>query len=141
MKNIGLTLLYTFFATIQIVIYYGVGIIGSYKKILPPKANKAISELLLNFFMPIFGFYQLANMATWPNVKIMWILILSVLVSMICGYLISRLFHKILKLDKRFERTYSYFIALPSLGNYFFNNRNCSTSIGKGLMLPRWNAK
>ncbi len=119
MKNIGLTLLYTFFAMIQLVIYYGVGIIGSYKQIFPPKAYKAISELLVNFFLPIYSSYQLASMATWANVEIMWILIISTTVAIFSGYLISRLCHKFLKLDKRFERTFSYFIALPSLGNYF----------------------
>jgi hypothetical protein len=112
----GLTLFYTFLAFLQIYIYFTAGTITGYKKIWTTKSQKTIPELLIKFFRPIYAILELSRMASWPNIEIMWLLILSVLLAISIGLLVAYAFQKIFKLDVRYKRTYPYVLAMPSLG-------------------------
>lgn len=114
--NAGLTLFYTFLAFLQIYIYFIAGTITGYKNIWNSKSQKCIPELLIKFFRPVYAILELSRMASWPNIEIMWILILSVLIAIIFGLLIGFAFQIIFNLDVRYKRTYPYVLAMPSLG-------------------------
>jgi predicted permease len=115
-QDIPSTLLNIFSAMLQIIILYSVGIITGLKKVWNPKSIKAISELLYNYFIPLYSIYELAKMASWPNVEIMWILIISVVFAIFLGFGIGVVIHKAFGMDVRFTRSYPFLISMPSLG-------------------------
>jgi predicted permease len=114
--DIPLTLLYTFLAFLQIYIYFSAGTITGIKKIWTSKSIKAVSEMLVKFFLPLYATLELARMSSWPNVEIMWILIISVIVALTIALAFGFIIQKIFKLDVRFSNTYPYILAMPSLG-------------------------
>jgi predicted permease len=114
--DIPLTLLYTFLAFLQIYIYFSAGTITGIKKIWTSKSIKAVSEMLVKFFLPLYATLELARMSSWPNVEIMWILIISVIVALTIALAFGFIIQKNFKLDVRFSNTYPYILAMPSLG-------------------------
>jgi len=111
--SVSPTLLYTFLAVLQIYIYFSVGIIAYLKKIT---SSKIISELIFNFFLPVYCIVELARMATWNNIEIMWILMVSVFIAMILGFFVGKLIYSLLRLDYRMKNSFPYLISVPSLG-------------------------
>ena len=114
--DVSLTLLYVFLAVIQIYIYFLIGLITAFKNIWSPKTIKTLSELIIFYFLPIYATLELSRMATWENVEIMWILIVSVFIAIISGFLIGIFIHWLFKLDIRISRSYPYLMSFPSLG-------------------------
>ena len=55
-------------------------------------------------------------MATPANMEIFWIMILSVVLSMVIGYYSARILHYVFKLDERISYSYSLLCCLPSIG-------------------------
>jgi predicted permease len=127
--DIPSTLLYIFLAMLQIIILFSVGIITGMKKMWTPKSIKTISELLYNKFIPIFAIIELGRTASWPNIEIMWILMISVTVSMLLGFALGVLIHRLFGLDVRFTWSYPYLISMPSLGTL-------PLVLGRALCLP-----
>ncbi len=127
--DISTTLLYIFLAMMQNYILFSVGLITGLKKIWNHKSILAVSELLVNCFLPIYATLELARMASWPNIEIMWILIVSVFVSIFVGFFIAVLLHKIFNLDVRFSRSYPYLVSMPSMGTL-------PLVLGKALCYP-----
>jgi hypothetical protein len=114
--DIPITLLYIFYAVLQIYIFASVGVITGLKKIWTAKSLKPISGLMVNFFWPIYATLELSRMAKWENVEIMWIIIVSVTFSIFVGLSLSFAIHRLFNLDIRFMRTYPFMLAMPSLG-------------------------
>jgi hypothetical protein len=111
--DVSPTLLYTFLAVLQIYIYFSVGIIAYLKKIT---SSKIISELIFNFFLPVYCIVELARMATWKNIEIMWILMVSVFIAMMLGFFVGKLIYASFRLDYRMKNSFPYLISVPSLG-------------------------
>jgi predicted permease len=114
-NEINEKLLTTFYAAVQINILVLVGVITAYKKIWSPKSIKAVSELLVNFFMPIYMTLEVARMSSWPNVEIMWILIITVVICILSGFAIGILIHRLFQLDVRFKFSYPILTSMPYL--------------------------
>jgi len=114
--EIGAIFLYCFFAVLQIYIYLGVGVIAFFKKIFNTKSLRYLSQMIINFFLPIQSIIEISRMATMENISELWILILSVIIAILLGYLIGKLYNLIFKIDLRMSSIYSYIISLPSIG-------------------------
>lgn len=109
-------LMYSFFAILCVKIYLSTGVIAYFKKIYTEGALKALSQILVNLFLPIYGVIEVSRMASPTNLKIFWILVLSVLVSMLIAYYIGKIFQYLLKMDVRIENSYSLLCCVPSIG-------------------------
>lgn len=114
--NIGWIVLYCLLSVIQLYIFMAIGMISYFKKIYTAKSLKILSELVMRLFLPVYAIVEVARMATFENITISWLLFLSVIVSIICGFVISYTFSLIFKLDRRTALTFSFFESLPSLG-------------------------
>jgi len=114
--DVPLILMYSFFALLNIKIFLSVGIISYFKKAYSEKSLKNLSQLLVNCFLPIYGVIEVARMATPSNLQIFWILILSVILSMIIGYYSAKIFQYFFKLDVRISSSFALLCCLPSIG-------------------------
>jgi len=114
--DVPLILMYSFFALLNIKIFLSAGIISYFKKAYSKRSLKNISQLLVNCFLPIYGVIEVARMATPSNIEIFWILILSLILSMVIGYLSAMIFQYIFKLDLRISSSFALLCCLPSIG-------------------------
>jgi predicted permease len=108
--------MYSFFALLNIKIYLSIGIISYFKKVYSQKSLINLSQLLVNAFLPIYGIIEVARMATPENMEIFWIMIISVILSMVIGFYASKFFQFFLKLDVRISSSFSLLCCLPSIG-------------------------
>jgi hypothetical protein len=116
-SDIPTILLYIFIAVIQNYIFFSVGIYTGLKKLWSQRTLRCVSELLMNFFLPFYATLELARMASWPNVEIMWILIISVFISISLGFVLAVIIHRLFNLDVRFKNSYPYLVSMPSMGS------------------------
>ncbi len=72
---------------------------------------------------------ELARMATIENIEKTWMLIVSVTVAILTGYIISTLCHWFMKLDERISRSFPCLLAFSSLGTL-------PLVLGKALCFP-----
>lgn len=111
--DVPISLLYIFYAVLQIYIYFSVGMIAYIKKIT---SSKMISEIIFNYFLPIYSIVELARMATWKNIEIMWILVITVLVAIFIGFALAKLVYRLFDLDCRMTNSFPYLVSIQSLG-------------------------
>lgn len=114
--DIPLILMYSFFAILNVKIYLSIGITTYIRKLFKENALKTLSQLLVNTFLPIYGVIEVARMATPSNMQVFWIMIISVITSMIIGYYSGKLSQYLFKLDVRIENSYNLLCSLPSIG-------------------------
>ncbi len=118
--NINSTLLYTFFAILQIYILFSVEVIIAMKKKISDQSSKMITQLIFVIFFPTFGIIEITRMASWPNIETLWYLILSSFISEVLGFLICKIIHFIFGLDIRISNIFCSVVSLPSLGAMSF---------------------
>jgi len=114
--DIGLTFLYSFLTLINVFFYIFVGIISFGKRYYTQKSLKNLSELLINMFLPLYGIIEVSRMATPENMKIFWIMIISVIISMSLGYFSSWILQKLFKTDVRINSSFNLLCCVPSIG-------------------------
>jgi len=114
--DVPLILMYSFFALLNIKIYLSTGIISYFKKVYSEKSLRNLSQLLVNVFLPIYGIIEVARMATPANMEIFWIMIISVILSMVIGFYSAKIFQYFMKLDIRISYSFSLLCCLPSIG-------------------------
>jgi hypothetical protein len=128
-QDIGWTFLVCFFAAIQVKIYLCIGVVTFIKKIYSSKALRNLSELIMNYFLPIYAIIEIARMTTKENITLIWILIIGILLSITVGYACGRLAHYMFKLDERISYSFSLLTSLPSIGTL-------PLVLGKSLCFP-----
>lgn len=114
--DIGLTLLYSLYTVLQNFILLSPGMISFARKIYTSDSLKNLSMLLVNLFFPVQGFIEIARMATPENVKVFWIMVLSVGSSMLIGFFVGYFLNWLFKLEVRIKFSYSLLLSIPSLG-------------------------
>jgi predicted permease len=114
--DIPFTLMYCFFAILCVKISLSVGIIAYFKKIYSRPALRGLSNIIINYFYPIYTIIEISKMATRTNFDVFWILILSVIVSCLIGFISGWLFIYFFKLDIRISNSFSLICSLPSIG-------------------------
>ena len=116
MVNVGFTFLYCVLACIQMYILMGIGYIAYYRRILNSKNSAFISNLLVNFLIPIYIIIKLSQVVDITLLNTYWVLIINFIVELIVGYLLSLLFHVILKMDVRIKECFAAMNMVPALG-------------------------
>jgi len=111
-----MTLLYCVFSCIQTYIMMSIGLIGEWRGIMKPIVNRTITSLLLMLVIPLYFIIQLAKVVDMEIMKTFWILVLNTTIALICGYLLSILFHVILKMDIRIKQSFAAMNMVPALG-------------------------
>ena len=111
-----MTLLYCIFSCLQTYIMMSIGLIGEWRGIMKPIVNRTITSLLLMLVIPLYFIIQLSKVVDMEIMKTFWILVLNTTVALICGYLLSILFHIILKMDIRIKQSFAAMNMVPALG-------------------------
>ncbi len=114
--DVPLILMYSFFALVNIKIFLSTGIISYFRKVYSERSLRNLSQLLVNCFLPVYGVLEVARMATPSNMEIFWILIISVILSMLVGYYSAKIFQYLFKLDLRISSSFALLCCLPSIG-------------------------
>jgi predicted permease len=115
--NIGWVLLNCLFSVLQIYIFLAIGVWSYYKGIINKQTSTFISKLIAFFIFPLYNMLELSRVATVDNMRISWLLMISTLVSLSLGFILSIAFTKLFKLDKRTAYSFSLLNSLPSLGS------------------------
>ena len=113
-----MTLLYCIFSCLQIYILMSIGYISEIKKILSAKSSFQITNIILNLIIPLYFIIQLSKVVDMEIMKTFWILITNTLSSFILGYILSIIFHKILKMDIRIKQSFAAMNMIPALGGF-----------------------
>ena len=113
-----MTLLYCIFSCLQIYILMSIGYLCEIKKILKPQINRQITNILLNLIIPLYFIIQLSKVVDMEIMETFWILIINTIISFLCGYLLSILFHLILKMDIRIKQSFAAMNMIPALGGF-----------------------
>lgn len=116
MVNVGFTFLYCVLSCIQMYILMAIGYISYYRNILNSKNNGFISAILINYLIPIYVIVKLSQVVDTTLLNTYWILIVNFVVELIVGYLLSLLFHIILKMDIRIKECFAAMNMVPALG-------------------------
>lgn len=121
--------LYCLFSILQTYIMMSTGIMSYFRKIYTSTSLKSISEILVNFFLPIYAMIQIASISTYQTIGLMWILVVAVFISIGIGFLIAKSLHFIFNLDQRTTFSYPLLMSFPSLGTL-------ALVLGKSLCFP-----
>lgn len=116
MINIGLTLLYVFFSVVQIYIFLIAGVICYFKNVLSPKGIKIINQLLYVLIIPVYSIVEISRMATLENVKIYWILAISMTLAILLRWIIAIIVSFLIKTDYRTKNSFSIMNSYPAVG-------------------------
>lgn len=114
--DVPFILMYSFFALLNVKIFLSVGVICYFRKVYSQKSLKNLSELIVNAFLPIFGIIEVARMANPANMQVFWIMILSVIFSMLVGFYSAKIIQYFFKLDIRISSSYNLLCCVPSIG-------------------------
>jgi len=93
-----------------------VGMISYFKKILSRESLKSLSLIIISFFLPIQNIIEIGKMASLENIVELWILLISVFVAVLSGFLIGKFYFYVFRIDVRMANLYSFVLALPALG-------------------------
>lgn len=108
-------LLYCFFSWLVLQIYANTGFVALLWQVYSLKSLKSLSQLLINCFLPIFQIIETARMATRENMEIFWIIIVSMIASMIISYSLCSIFQHLFKLDLRIKNSFALLVFLPDV--------------------------
>lgn len=129
MVAVGNTLLYTFFAVLQVIINQLIGVKGNLKKILTPKGISGISQITYYIFIPVYSFLELARLGTLDKIRSYWIIFVCTLISIGIRTVSLYFLTKLLNFDKKVVNAFTAVISLPSLGSI-------NLVLGKALCYP-----
>ena len=127
--NYGLTLLYCFFAVLQVYILKSAGVKAYLRKIISDSGTGFISGVIYNFFIPVYSIIEVSRMASIENSRLYWILALITIINILLRIFLSKLGTYILDLDLKTDDAYSLANSLPALGSL-------ALVLGEGLCFP-----
>jgi predicted permease len=114
--NIGIIFLHCIMSLVQIYIFLLIGIWAYYKKLIKKERSVFISRIIAYYCFPIYNIVEIAKVSTIANMKIFWMLMVSTIASLWTGMLISFLFSKLFKLDKRTLYSFTLTTSLSAIG-------------------------
>ena len=114
--EVGAILLYCFYACLQMYILMVVGMLGVWKKLINEKKSKVFSAIVFSLVIPMFQIVQISSAGTYDKLKLIWVIIVNFLVSMGLSYLITKLFHVVLKMEIRVKESFAAMCTFPAVG-------------------------
>lgn len=117
MIDIGNTLLYSFFAVLQVYVYKSQGAKAYARKIISSAGSSMISGIVYNFFIPIYSVIEVSRMASMDNVKLYWILAITTLITLLIRLGLNLVVGVIADIDQKIITAYSLVNTLPALGS------------------------
>jgi len=115
--DVGNTLLYSFFAVLQVYIFKAQGAKAYYKKIIGTAGTAAIAGITYNLFIPAYSVVEVSRMASMENVKLYWILAIITVVTLIIRLILSKVSNYVLDVDQKVGDAYALINTLPALGS------------------------
>jgi len=127
--DVGNTLLYVFFGVLQVYILKAQGAKAYLRNIISTSGASMISNIVYNFFIPIYSIVEVSRMASMDNVKLYWILAIIATVTLTIRLILAKISNIVLDIDQKIEDAYMLVNTLPALGSL-------TLVLGKALCYP-----